>query len=336
MFDYRRILIELVSAFLISVLMILILRDEDSPVAHQARGVTFSAIVLVLLCEGIFIFDAIISKRFPWHEAIRKRMASLFIFAMTWLAVIGFFAKLIAAYFFVPVGHEPEPERINVAITIYILFAIIYVIVLIGHNFHVTLNRYIVENERLNRQKLELDYSALQDQINPHFLFNNLSTLMALIRQDADAAVKFAGDFTDVYRYVLMSSRHKTITLSEELEFIRAYLGLHGQRLGDGLLVGIHVDEAYLSSKVPPLCLQFLVENAIKHNVATSAKPLQIDITVEGDKLCVTNNLQRKSSTYSTNTGLANLSRRYAFLDSNAGVEVDSGTDYFKVKVPML
>lgn len=216
------------------------------------------------------------------------------------------------------------------------LFTIIYVTTLIGFNFHNTLKRFILENERLKREKIEMDYFALQDQLNPHFLFNNLSTLMALIRQDPQKAEKFTSDFTDVYRYVLMSSRYKVVDLEQELQFIQSYINIQRSRVGEGLKVEVNVSDGYFFKQIPPLSLQYLVENAIKHNVATAQKPLEIRIGIEGNKLFVKNNLQPKTSTYSTNTGLGNLIRRYQYLSRKDEVEVEVGEQYFLVKIPLL
>lgn len=335
-FDYRRIAIVLASSVLISWLLGTLLRSLGSNSAEFSfRSVSFTALILVFLSEGIFIFDALIAKRYPWHQAITKRVVALFLFAPVWLFTIGISFKKISLWFF-GLAQPVEKQTIYVSLILFILVSIIYVISLVGYNFHNTLKRFIMENERLKREKLEMDYFALQDQLNPHFLFNNLSTLMALIRQDPEKAEQFTADFTDVYRYVLMSSRFKLIALEQELQFIKSYINIHRSRLGEGLMVVIDVPNEFWARQIPPLSLQYLVENAIKHNIATSQKPLEIRIGIEGYKLFVQNNLQPKASTYSTNTGLGNLSRRYQYLSRKEEVDVEVGEKVFVVKIPLL
>lgn len=334
-FDIRRIAIELAASVLVSWFLVTLLKNTGNHAELSFRGISFTALMLVFLSEGIFIFDSIISKRYPWHLAIRKRVIALFVFAPLWLFIIGISVKKISALFFGPV-QPPDKQVIYISLTFFILFSVIYVISLIGYNFHNALNSFILENERLKRDKLEMDYFALQDQLNPHFLFNNLSTLMVLIQQNPIKAQKFTGDFTDVYRYVLMSSRHKVISLEQEFRFIQSYISIHQHRLGNGLKVDIEIPEEYFSKQIPPLSLQYLVENALKHNIATEQKPLTIYIGIVGEKLFVKNNLQHKSSTYSTNTGLGNLSRRYKFLTGEKVVHVDVDDEFFTVTIPLL
>lgn len=191
------------------------------------------------------------------------------------------------------------------------------------------------EIEDLKQSKLRSDYNALQDQLNPHFLFNNLSVLKSMIIYDTSAAVDFTQDFTDVYRYVLQSRDKTTIKLSEELNFIHAYLGLHKKRLEDGLKIELSVDKSLLNSTLPPLSLQLLVENAIKHNVASSEKPLTITVTAQNNRIIVSNNLQIKEASYSTYTGLSNLKKRYELL-TNKQIEIESDELCFNVSLPLL
>ncbi|MCA1744790.1 MAG: histidine kinase, partial [Bacteroidales bacterium] len=137
-----------------------------------------------------------------------------------------------------------------------------------------------------------------------------------------------------VYRYVLMSSRHKLVTLEDELTFIRSYIAMHQERLGDGLFVTYCISEDELQRKVPTLSLQFLVENAIKHNIANTKEPLFIEISAQNHLLIVKNNLTPKLSTYSTNTGLRNLKRRIQFLAPDKDLIIRDTIDSFTVKVP--
>ncbi len=334
-FDVRRIIIELIAAVIFSVLLVFLISESNSQKLHL-RGIAFSASTIIILCEGIFIFDAIISKKYPWYKAMKKRIISLFVFSFFWFSLMAISGRFIAKEIF-ELEPAPNAATLNTAMAIYIMFTVIYVISLIGLNYHNTLKDFILENERLKRQKMELDYFSLQDQLNPHFLFNNLSTLMALIPEDSAKALRFAGDFTDVYRYVLMSSRHRLVTIEDEVQFINSYIALHKERLGDGsLFTNFDIEEREMERKIPTLSLQFLIENAIKHNIASKHEALTININVKDNMLVVTNNLQPKLSTYSTNTGLKNLERRIRFLSSNQKLVVENNGRIFTVKVPII
>ncbi|MCG8306851.1 MAG: histidine kinase [Cytophagales bacterium] len=189
--------------------------------------------------------------------------------------------------------------------------------------------------EEMKREKLRIDYNSLQDQLNPHFLFNNLSVLKSLITYDQDSALEFTENFTDVYRYVLQCREKQLVKLKEELEFIHSYIGLHKERLGTGLDVTFSIVKEDLAKEIAPLTLQLLVENAIKHNVAKRESPLQIDIRTQYGLLRISNSLQLKNSSFSTKTGLKNLVKRYEMLSSRE-IEISKNAGRFEVKVPLL
>jgi len=191
------------------------------------------------------------------------------------------------------------------------------------------------EVEALRQLQMKNDYNALQDQLNPHFLFNNLSVLKSMIQYDPAAAVAFTQNFTDTYRYVLQNRDRTTVSLGEELEFIRSYLELHQERLGEGLKVEYRVDPVLKGRRIPPLSLQLLVENAIKHNVVSSDQPLVLKISTSDESSRVENNVQAKGSSYSSEKGLNNLMARYEFLTERKVMVTNAG-GMFKVDLPLL
>ena len=189
--------------------------------------------------------------------------------------------------------------------------------------------------EELQSSKLKSDYNSLQSQLNPHFLFNNLSVLKSMITYDPGSAIRFTQNFTDVYRYVLRSRDKTTIKLAEELEFIEAYADIHKERLGEAFQLNIMVDDASKNREIPPLALQLLVENAVKHNVATKEEPLAITISSRNNKLIVENNLNPKESGHSEQTGLKNLVNRYKLL-TDGEVKIHYDKESFEVEIPLL
>ncbi|PWJ43837.1 sensor histidine kinase [Sediminitomix flava] len=192
------------------------------------------------------------------------------------------------------------------------------------------------EVESLKVEKMEMSIKALQDQINPHFLFNNLSILKSFVMLDEkEKALNFVQDFSDIYRYVLKHSNVVTVTLEEELKFINHYISLHQERLEEGLEVSFDIKEEDLWKTIPPMTLQLLVENAIKHNIADAKQVLHIFITSDNDQLTVSNNIQLKQSTYSTQLGLVNLKRRFEIL-SGRSITIEQTNGQFIVAVPLL
>ncbi|HAF27558.1 MAG TPA: hypothetical protein DCG75_00780 [Bacteroidales bacterium] len=189
----------------------------------------------------------------------------------------------------------------------------------------------------LKQAKLLSDYNSLKDRLNPHFLFNNLSVLKSLIRYSPKDAETFTQNFTNVYRYVLNSHEKYTVTLENELEFLNSYIALHKERIGEGLEVSINIKEDLLKNEIPPMTLQLLLENAIKHNIASKTQKLKIEIESDfsGSFLTVKNNIHKKETTYSTQTGLDTLKAQYLLIANKPVIITDDG-DFFTVKIPLL
>jgi hypothetical protein len=198
------------------------------------------------------------------------------------------------------------------------------------------LRKSIVEKEQLKQDTLQAQVNALRIQVNPHFLFNNLNTLSAVIPEDPVQAVDFVQQLSKVYRHILEVKDEQSILLKEELEVLEAYAFLMKTRFGDNLDISIRVAEEKLQQRIVPLSLQILMENAIKHNIVSSAKPLHIDICTEDGRLIVSNTLQKKNqSMESTGIGLDNIRNRYRLLGEKA-VEVIEGPESFTVAIPLI
>jgi len=193
----------------------------------------------------------------------------------------------------------------------------------------------IVEIETLKKEKLEAQLNSLKQQISPHFLFNSLSTLRTIVTDDNSK--NYILKLSNVFRYLLSFNENNLTTLQEELEFVKSYLYILKERFEDSLDVSIEVDENVLNKMLPPLSLQLLIENAIKHNVLSLEEPLQIKVYNEGEiMLVVSNNLQPKLSTEaSTGKGLENISTRYKLL-SNQTIVITNNSKVFEVKLPLL
>ncbi len=190
--------------------------------------------------------------------------------------------------------------------------------------------------EALKKEKIEYQFETLKSQVNPHFLFNSFNTLVSVIEQDRKLAVEYVEMLSDFFRSVVGYKDRELITLQEELDLARSYYEIQKKRFGAYLVLNIDVETRHLSGQVPPLVLQILIENAIKHNSTSSESPLTIEIyTVEG-RLYIKNNLNpKKTLEPSTGTGLQNVRNRYQLLSSQK-VRVDRDEMFFTVSIPLI
>jgi sensor histidine kinase YesM len=283
-----------------------------------------------IIAECNVLLDNIAERFLPLPEKLRFRILLHLLLSIIigWIAVAYYSRTLAREEFF-------DNPTVRLLFAFGLVFVLVLIIVAISLRIVERFLSAQQEIEALRRNKLRSDYNALQDQLNPHFLFNNLSVLKSMIIYDQDAAVQFTQNFTDVYRYVLKSREKTMVSLEDEYAFIKAYIGLHKERLGNGLKVDFLIDDGMLEKELPPLALQLLVENAIKHNIASKDKVLIISIKTSGNALVVENNLQPKASSYSTEMGLSNLIKRYALL-SKEEVVIEKSANAFKVSVPLL
>lgn len=191
-----------------------------------------------------------------------------------------------------------------------------------------------VQQEKLKRQQLALQYETLKGQVSPHFLFNNLNSLTSLISTNPDKAIDFVKKLSEVYRYVLDQKDQELVDLATELKFVESYVFLQKIRFESNLDVQIQVNPQ--NFKVIPLSVQMLVENAIKHNEISNRKPLQIKIFSTDDNcLIVENQLQKKSGSEGSGSGIQNIRERYEFF-TNKKVVIFESLDRYLISIPLL
>lgn len=196
--------------------------------------------------------------------------------------------------------------------------------------------KMLLENEQLRTENLVNQYEALKSQLNPHMLFNSLNTLYSLIRESPDKAQNYLQELSRVMRYTLHDNLSHTVTLNEEMFFVRSYIYLLQMRYEDNLHFNIVIPQELLQREVPPMAVQMLVENAVKHNEISRRNPLTISIRANGNELYVTNRIQPKlSSGSSTCIGLANLSKRYRLLFGK-DITIEESNNDFKVTLPLI
>jgi hypothetical protein len=192
--------------------------------------------------------------------------------------------------------------------------------------------------DQLAQAQTQAQLDALAQQLDPHFLFNSLNTLAALIDPANDDAQQYVEGLADLYRYVLLSRERPTVPLADELAFTKTYVALQQVRFRSKVQVEYAIDPAALARRVAPLSVQGLVENALKHNEASAARPLHVRLTATAEVLRVENTYQPRLAGLAppTGTGLANLRQRYALLGAAQPIEAGQADGWFVVGLPLL
>ncbi|RYY37828.1 MAG: histidine kinase [Sphingobacteriaceae bacterium] len=193
-----------------------------------------------------------------------------------------------------------------------------------------------MELERIKSDNLAAQYELLKQQVNPHFLFNSLNTLKAMVETNDEEAVNFILKLSNFYRFTLESRKLDLIHLHEEMEIVNAYLFLQKARFDGGFTFTSKLTDRTLKTLVPPFTLQLLIENCIKHNVVSLSRPLHISIYENGEHLVVENVLQiKKGEVGSTGVGLKNIGLRYGHL-LEKNIEIINNAKTFTVKLPLI
>jgi len=179
-------------------------------------------------------------------------------------------------------------------------------------------------------------FESLKNQLDPHFLFNSLNVLTSLIGENPQQAERFTTKLSKVYRYVLEQRNKDLVPIEEELKFAKTYMELLGMRFEEAVQFNIPETISNNELKIVPLSLQLLLENAVKHNVVSTSKPLTIHIYEEGSYLIIANNVNPKEAIgKSTKVGLQNIADRYGLI-TDKGVKIENNNKIFKVSLPLL
>lgn len=196
--------------------------------------------------------------------------------------------------------------------------------------------RRAAQRQRMEQERVRFQLEALRSQVDPHFLFNSFNTLVALIESDPSSAVGHVDRLSTFFRSILQLRDKELIELREELQLLDSYFALEKERFGEAIELDVEVPDAVLDRQVVPLCLQLLVENALKHNAATRERPLRISVRVKGEELVVTNDLlPRLSPPRSTGFGLHSIRQRYAAL-THVPMEAGQEEGRFVVRIPLI
>lgn len=275
-----------------------------------------------------------LNKLYPWGRKILVRIIVQVGSALLIAVVISTFITYVANWI-----NTYVEDFVSVLITNALIFSVVNLIMMI------TLEAWILymesrhsrnRTENLEKELAMIRFEVLKSQINPHFLFNSLNVLSGLVSKDVVKAQLFIDEFSMVYRYVLETIEKQVVSLGDELEFMRSYMFLQQIRYGEHLILQVNVPSAYLKKLMPPLSLQLVLENAIKHNEISQSKPLKIEIYCHDGFLLLKNVLQPKvSSGNSTGMGQKNLFKRYELLHDEVPTFVIENSSYV-VKLPLI
>ncbi|HOZ76937.1 MAG TPA: histidine kinase [Ferruginibacter sp.] len=276
-------------------------------------------------------------KKFPLFDDVRKRIfyqsVWMLLFTVTSNVVLG---QVFEKTFMDETLNATVTDKLihsnSAAVFCTIMIIAVYESIFFNHQ----LRHFIEESENLKRESLSAQLNALRTQVNPHFLFNNLNTLSSLIPENPKHAVDFVQQLSKVYRHILEVKEEKSILLSKEMEVLEAYYFLLKTRFGNNIEVNIDIPCEKLDKKIVPLSLQILMENAIKHNIVSSSRPLKINIFTENGSLVMDNNLQMKHQvSESTGIGLDNIRNRYKLLSQKEVKVTETGSN-FTVSIPLI
>ncbi|UII30177.1 histidine kinase [Fulvivirga ulvae] len=330
----KNILIGGISMVLLAVLIYYLWQSDVAPAVYFTGG--WIAAVLILLWSGNRFITIQFDKHFPWLSYGNKRFFThLFLGILYSLIIINLAYLTFKAIF----TSEPPTNEQLIVMNVYgiIMFIPVFSIYFSLH-FLQYWKKSELNAEKFKKENIRTQLESLKNHLDPHFLFNNLNILSSLIDKDKNLSKAFLDNFAEVYRTILRSKDEDLIPLDEELNFIKSYMALLKTRFEDMIIFTEDIEHKFRMKMVPPMTLQMLVENAIKHNVISERKPLHILFkNIESEYFSVSNTLNKRPEELmdSSRSGLDNIRRRYAYF-TQLDVKVIKTDTHFEVRVPLL
>jgi len=292
-------------------------------------------LVGLLLWRGNRLIWIYLDKKFPWGIYGRKRF---FIHLLLgYLLSVGI---INACYFILRFAITNGPPSSEQVLTTNV-FGLLLFIPVFSMYFSLQFLNYWrkseTEMEHYQKESVRSELKNLKNHLDPHFLFNNLNILSALIDRGPERSKNFLGRFAQVYRKMLQSSSEDLVTLEEEISFIDSYIYLLDTRFGNAISFKMNISESSKSKMLPPLTLQMLIENAVKHNVASDEKPLVVEINSNTEEVLIRNNVNPKivTESESSGTGLNNIRDRITYF-SNESIVINETKEMFSVTIPLI
>lgn len=329
---YRTVII-LSLAFIGLIVRMVFFSDLFTRAGH-VQSFFLSLIVISFIWHGLEKINSFLNRKVPYSKGIMRRIVVQFV-----IGQIFFYGFLVVlGLFIVPLkGVILTREVIFSALIVYLLINIAANSAIIGFHFFNEWKKSLLQQSMLEKEKSQAHFENLKNQLNPHFLFNSLSSLNSLIFENPELASKFLKQLSKVYRYLLENNQTEYVSLETEINFVEHYISLLQTRFGGGLEVKMQypsLDEAHY--RIIPVTLQILVENAIKHNITYEETPLKIEIYTQNGYLVVQNNHQPKTRVEGSNKkGLDNLRDLYYYTTGREAI-IESSSQVFTVKIPLI
>jgi two-component system, LytTR family, sensor kinase len=287
----------------------------------------------LILWEFILAFGAFLENKFPLDIHVSKRIIIQIIATYLIITIIGDSIFMIAVNIF----HAPLPPVLKTfSYLLFFLLSIVLNLIYFGTIYFFNWKKDLVNLANMQREQAIVKYDALRNQLNPHFLFNALTSLNSLIFENQQLASNFLQQLSKVYRYVLQNKEKETVSLSTELDFISHYIFLLKTRFGNGIEFQIGLPEKVKEKEIVPVTLQILIENAIKHNVVSNEAPLRISISIDDKYLNIVNSVNKKTQVESSNKqGLENLKSLYQYL-TDRPIDIIETDSLFQVRIPLI
>jgi two-component system LytT family sensor kinase len=311
------------------------------PSAHEGVGFALSALIAAILTSALYFINTTLDRWLPWRKLFATRFLTGYainiVIAVTIsIACTGLFVKIFGANVFWTGMTFQDEDLVWKMVILFLASLFIYNIIyaLLYSYQHYAIAQ--IENLQNERKQLELQFEALKGQVSPHYLFNSLNTISSLLFKDLPSAEQFIRRLALTYQYILSTQHKQYVLLKEEVEFVKSYYYLLRIRFQQQLDVEINLPSGIMNSKIPPLTLQMLVENAVKHNTLVTDKKLLIYITAQDNTYLKVINTKTSSAdtVASFHVGLENIRKRYQFFtDVNIEVKDD---DKFTVSLPVI
>ncbi len=290
-------------------------------------------IIIAILWEYMLLVSTSLEKYLAVHTKPITRIIVQVILTFICAYALGTSLYYYAGKYF----HIDTPKVLDtVAPLLYFMSSVILNLIYFGAYYFKEWKENLIRAERLQREQAEVRYDALRNQLNPHFLFNALTSLNSLIFENQQLASDFLQQLSKVYRYTLQHKDKETVSLKTELDFISNYISLFKIRFQDAIIFKMDISEQSKEKGIPPVTLQMLIENAVKHNIINNANPLTISISSNDEYLIVENTINKKSQVEtSNNQGLENLKALYRYLIDKP-IEIYESERTFTVKIPLV
>jgi sensor histidine kinase YesM len=297
--------------------------------------IMFSGSMWLFLWKGNEYIYIITDRFVSWFKTPMKRM---FIGLGLMIVYSSTAVTALTLFFFTVVFKQEINEAFFASVRESVIYSIVISTIIMlfftARGFLLSWRQAAINIEKIKREHVSSQYEALKNQVNPHFLFNSLNALSSLVYDHPDRAIEFINRLSDVYRYVLDSKDKEAVPVNEELDFVRAYSFLLKTRYEDN--IEIEFDVTAQEGYVPPMSIQMLLENVVKHNEISDEHPMRINIKEKDSYIFITNRLHLKEkNTEMSGIGLENIKSRYSIL-TDRSVQINQTNHEFVVGLPIL